>query len=69
MGIWRVARHAPGRPGSQSPVLRRRAPSNPQPPRNLSENKGRAQIHKRCDCILIVNDSSHPNEDDVQSHF
>eukprot|EP00983_Pelagomonas_calceolata_P064418 1148114-Pelagomonas_calceolata.AAC.1 len=31
MGIWRVARHAPGRPDSPSPVLRRRAPSRTPP--------------------------------------
>eukprot|EP00983_Pelagomonas_calceolata_P033770 1057903-Pelagomonas_calceolata.AAC.1 len=28
MGIWTVARHAPGRPNIPSLVLRRRAPSN-----------------------------------------
>eukprot|EP00983_Pelagomonas_calceolata_P009915 320945-Pelagomonas_calceolata.AAC.1 len=39
MGIWRVARHAPGRPDSP-PVLRRRAPSNP-PSRSPRENKER----------------------------
>eukprot|EP00983_Pelagomonas_calceolata_P076216 1153320-Pelagomonas_calceolata.AAC.1 len=31
MGIWRVARHAPGRPDSPSPVLHRRVPSNTLP--------------------------------------
>eukprot|EP00983_Pelagomonas_calceolata_P068089 1149759-Pelagomonas_calceolata.AAC.7 len=31
MGIWRVARHAPGRLDSPSPVLCRRAPSNSPP--------------------------------------
>eukprot|EP00983_Pelagomonas_calceolata_P003566 116277-Pelagomonas_calceolata.AAC.1 len=31
MGIWRVARHAPGHPDSPSPVLCRRAPSRPPP--------------------------------------
>eukprot|EP00983_Pelagomonas_calceolata_P023386 736613-Pelagomonas_calceolata.AAC.1 len=31
MGIWRVARHAPGRPDSPSPVIRRRTPSRTPP--------------------------------------
>eukprot|EP00983_Pelagomonas_calceolata_P100564 1158582-Pelagomonas_calceolata.AAC.5 len=29
LGIWRVARHAPGRPDSPSPALHRHAPRNP----------------------------------------
>eukprot|EP00983_Pelagomonas_calceolata_P043415 1138883-Pelagomonas_calceolata.AAC.5 len=31
MGIWRVVRHAPGRPDSPSPALHCHAPSNPIP--------------------------------------
>eukprot|EP00983_Pelagomonas_calceolata_P079306 1154606-Pelagomonas_calceolata.AAC.2 len=38
-------------------------PAHPPPP------EAPAQVHKRCDCLHIINGASHPNEDDVQSHF
>eukprot|EP00983_Pelagomonas_calceolata_P003375 110165-Pelagomonas_calceolata.AAC.1 len=46
MGIWRVARHAPGRSDSPSPVLHRRAPSNP-PPEAPMKTKSMSSINDR----------------------
>eukprot|EP00983_Pelagomonas_calceolata_P060232 1146286-Pelagomonas_calceolata.AAC.2 len=54
MGIWRVVRHAPGRPDYPSPILLRRAPRKPPPrsPLGMKSMSG-AQIDKRVALLFL----------------
>eukprot|EP00983_Pelagomonas_calceolata_P077893 1154057-Pelagomonas_calceolata.AAC.2 len=55
MGIWRVARHAPGRSDSPSPFLRRCAPSTPPPEAPVKTKSLYLHIHyQQCQFEIVL---------------